>query len=59
MTVGEITRALWETVKTPDDVTRVLDSLSAHVVFMDITEPLKGEMFDALQTALKEIQRQQ
>lgn len=59
MTVGEMTRALWDTVTTADDVTRVLDSLSAHVVFMDVPEPLKGEIFDALRAAVKTIQNQQ
>jgi hypothetical protein len=59
MTVGEITRQLFEKVTTADDVTRIVDDLSAHVVFMDVSEPLKGEMFYALQVALKTIQSHQ
>lgn len=59
MTFGAAKRALWDTVKTADDVTKVLDSLSAHVVFMDVEEPIKGAIFDALRSAVKAIQTNQ
>ena len=46
-------------VVSTDDVTSVIDSLSAHVVFMDIDDVQKGVAFDALQAALKAIQNSQ
>ena len=48
-----------DAVTTVDDVTRALDDLAARVVWMDIDEKQKGEVFDALQNALKAIERTQ
>lgn len=46
-------------VKTVDDVTQVVDHLSACVIWLEIDEKQKGEVFDALQSALKAIERTQ
>jgi len=55
----EVSSIYDRTVRTVDDVTRAIDVLSAHVVFMDIDEDQRAVAFDALQAALKRIQAAQ
>ena len=47
----------FDNVNTPDDVTKVIDELGAHVVWMSVDEEIKNVMLEALQEALKKIEK--
>lgn len=59
MTHAETSTYLMAAIANVDDVATVVDCLSAHVVFMDISEDQRASIFAALQVALKAIEATQ